>query len=205
MADKKTMSQAEIDALLTASGQAAGTAARPTPAETAEADPHAEARPVAAANAKAQTAAVAEAEPAAAAKAAPPPSTPPEAPQAPQAPQAPRASVALEAVQSTVADLAERLAKIEAAMGALDQLQKTVTEANAIIRKKPQDLQSVANRLQDVTEQVEETARKLRSTPTYNIGEIFQCNSCDSEGLVAIQVKCTECGREKWWGWWPKE
>jgi len=199
MADKTTMSQAEIDALLTPFGQAAGTAARPTPAETAEADPHAEARPVAAANDKAQTAAVAEAEPAAAAKAAPAPSTPPEAPQAPQA------SVALEAVQSTVADLAERLAKIEAAMGALDQLQKTVTEANAIIRKKPQDLQSVANRLQDVTEQVEETARKLRSTPTYNIGEIFQCNSCDSKGLVAIQVKCTECGREKWWGWWPKE
>jgi|GEM_PF-1710643 len=199
MADETVVSQAEVDALLTASGQEAGAAASPMQPETAEGHPHPEARPVAAAKANGKTAALAEAEPAGAAKAGPAPSTPSEVPQSPQA------SVELEAVQSTMADLAQRLAKVEAAVGAFDQMQKTVTEANAILRKQPRDFQSVIDELQQVRAQVEEMAGKLRSTPTYDIAETFQCNSCDSKGLVAIQVKCTECGREKWWGWWPNE
>jgi len=111
----------------------------------------------------------------------------------------------IEPLHAIVADLAQRLAKIEAAMGNLDQLQKTVVEANAIIRQQPQDFQAVVNQLQEFSAQVEDISAKLRSTLGYNIGDIFRCNSCDSKGLVAIRVKCTECGQENWWGWWHND
>ena len=104
-----------------------------------------------------------------------------------------------------VADLAQRVAKMEAAMGKLEELQKTVRDANAILRKEPQDFQAVVNELHEVSDQVEEISEKLRNTPVYDMREIFQCNVCDSHGLCAIRVKCTECGRGNWWGWWPTE
>ena len=108
-------------------------------------------------------------------------------------------------MQSAVADLAQRITKIETAMGRLDQLQKTVTEANAILRKQPRDFQSVVNQLQQLSDEVEEISQNLRSTPVYDMRQIFRCNVCDSHGLCAIRVKCTECGRENWWGWWPEK
>jgi len=31
------------------------------------------------------------------------------------------------------------------------------------------------------------------------------CNSCGSKGWIATNIKCTKCGRETYWGWWPKK
>jgi DNA repair exonuclease SbcCD ATPase subunit len=174
MGDEKVTSQAKKDVLV------------PLEAEW-EAAP-AEAAP---------TAGEAEAAPMATAKAAPAISVPQEEQQTSALPAED------EYVQSTMADLAQRVAKIEAAMGKLEELQKTVRDANTILRKQPRDFQSVVTELQAVSEQVEEISEKLRSTPVYDMGEIFQCNVCHSDGLCAIRVKCTQCGRENWWGWWP--
>jgi chromosome segregation ATPase len=176
MDDEKVMSQADIDAMVAVA-------------------PEKEAVPEEAA----PTAATVEAAPTAKAKAAPATSTSREVRQAPAAPAED------ESVQSMVADLAQRVAKMEAAMGKLEELQKTVTDANAILRKQPQDFQAVVNELQEVGDQVQEISEKLRNTPVYDMRELFQCNVCDSHGLCAIRVKCTECGRENWWGWWPTE
>ena len=32
----------------------------------------------------------------------------------------------------------------------------------------------------------------------------FICEGCGSKGWIATHIKCTECGRETWWGWWPE-
>jgi len=31
------------------------------------------------------------------------------------------------------------------------------------------------------------------------------CNGCGSKGWIATAIKCTKCGRETYWGWWPKK
>jgi len=31
----------------------------------------------------------------------------------------------------------------------------------------------------------------------------FHCGHCQSEGKVAMYLKCTSCGEEQWVGWWP--
>ena len=31
------------------------------------------------------------------------------------------------------------------------------------------------------------------------------CNGCGSKGWIAVAIKCTKCGRETYWGWFPKK
>jgi len=31
------------------------------------------------------------------------------------------------------------------------------------------------------------------------------CKGCGSRGWIASAIKCTKCGRETYWGWWPKK
>jgi len=31
------------------------------------------------------------------------------------------------------------------------------------------------------------------------------CKGCGSKGWIAGAIKCTNCGRETYWGWWPKK
>jgi outer membrane biosynthesis protein TonB len=37
------------------------------------------------------------------------------------------------------------------------------------------------------------------------LSQSFRCDACNSQGFVAFYVKCTDCGKGKWWGWWPKK
>lgn len=33
----------------------------------------------------------------------------------------------------------------------------------------------------------------------------FICTGCGSKGWIATAIKCTECGRQTWWGWFPHQ
>lgn len=110
----------------------------------------------------------------------------------------------LESLRTTVADLMRRVQKIEAALSILEQVEKTMAEAKALAQQTPLASQDMANQLQTMSNQLEDISAKLLNTPSYDIGGMFQCKSCDSEGFVAIRVKCTDCGEERWWGWWPQ-
>jgi hypothetical protein len=33
----------------------------------------------------------------------------------------------------------------------------------------------------------------------------FACSSCGTHGHVAAKVRCTSCGNDALWGWWPKD
>jgi uncharacterized phage infection (PIP) family protein YhgE len=189
MADEKIMSQADIDALVVVKSQE-----EPTSTRAATKDSQAQAAPARETIKSSQT----QAAPAREMKATP---------TRPATRDVPRAAISHNEAENTramVADLAERVARIEATLGKLDQLQKMVTEIKAISQQL-QDIQAMVKQLREVAEQVEDISLKLRSTPAYDIGELFKCNSCGSKGLVAIRIKCTDCGRENWWGWWPEE
>ena len=177
MANKKVTSAIGIDDIM-----AMSPFEEAAPAETDETAAQPEAAPAAPANAK----------------------TTPELSSAEEAPLT-TAPDDVEPMRATVADIVRRVVKIEGALSTLEQLEKTITEAKALANQTPRESQDMANQLQEIGDQVGDMSEKLRSTPGYDIAELFRCNSCDSEGLVAIRVKCTECGREKWWGWWPKE
>jgi len=52
---------------------------------------------------------------------------------------------------------------------------------------------------------VHEAETELLGNPLSGVKHEMICNGCGSEGHVAVRIKCTKCGREMWWGWWPEK
>ena len=46
---------------------------------------------------------------------------------------------------------------------------------------------------------------KLSDNPLSGARYQITCKGCGSKGWVATRIKCTKCGRETYWGWFPKE
>jgi ribosomal protein L37E len=51
---------------------------------------------------------------------------------------------------------------------------------------------------------IEELQNCLDGTPALGLKHHFKCH-CGASGFVALHIKCTKCGRESWWGWFPRE
>jgi len=51
----------------------------------------------------------------------------------------------------------------------------------------------------DIQDEVDAAINKV---PLHDLRERFKC-SCGTRGMVAVHFKCTNCGKESWWGWWP--
>ena len=52
---------------------------------------------------------------------------------------------------------------------------------------------------------LKETNKRLKSSLFMaHLKQHFECNDCRSKGQVAVNVKCTKCGREVWWGFRPE-
>lgn len=100
--------------------------------------------------------------------------------------------------QDTVASLTERLGKAETTLGRLETKGDTCCDISG-----PAERQVIGKTDKAVEHQIKEVTRCVQKTLGYNISKTFKCRSCAGIGTVAIRVKCTKCGKESWWGWWP--
>jgi hypothetical protein len=105
----------------------------------------------------------------------------------------------IQSLAQQISDLSARLAKIEASIGKIESRSQSFGEVSM-----PQ-IKSAVQQMKNVSSQVEIITEGLRGTAGYNLNKTFKCSSCKSTGVVAIKVKCTQCGQENWWGWWPKK
>jgi hypothetical protein len=105
----------------------------------------------------------------------------------------------IQSMGQKIADLSSRLAKIENAINKLEKKAQSSNEVSA------SQMKTAIQQMKNVSSQVEIITEGLRGTAGYNLNKTFKCNSCKSTGMVAIKVKCTQCGQENWWGWWPKK
>ncbi|MEJ2740503.1 MAG: hypothetical protein P8105_11890 [Dehalococcoidia bacterium] len=111
----------------------------------------------------------------------------------------------IENLESTLADLVKRLTTMENAMERLDRLEKQVGENSGASSAAPANgLEEMKSEVQDLSERMDEISGNLKYSLGYGVGKIFQCKHCESKQLVALHVKCTDCGEETWLGWWPK-
>lgn len=46
---------------------------------------------------------------------------------------------------------------------------------------------------------------EVSGNPLSGAKDQITCNGCGSKGCIAARIKCTKCGRETYWGWWPKK
>ena len=96
-----------------------------------------------------------------------------------------------------MSDLRQRIAKLEATVLSIEN-----HAATSGTRDLPKD---TMHQITNIARQIEVINEGLRTTPGYNLGKTFTCASCNSNGAIAIKVRCTSCGKENWWGYWPKK
>ena len=54
------------------------------------------------------------------------------------------------------------------------------------------------NRIDDVED-------KASDDPLWGARYQITCKGCGNKGWIATRMRCTKCGRETYWGWFPKE
>ncbi|HXZ94608.1 MAG TPA: hypothetical protein VEG28_01690 [Dehalococcoidia bacterium] len=117
----------------------------------------------------------------------------------------PVTSIADESLRATIAALAQRVAQIELDIGRLCQLERALADWDAASEPNARAIRSLAKKLQDLSTEVEGIVQSLLGTPAYGARRNFRCNHCGSQGTVATVLRCTQCGKDSLWGWWPKK
>ena len=134
------------------------------------------------------------------------PMPPPPVDAAPQTPQAVvQSELNAEGTQLMLNKMMERMETIGAAIERIGQLENAAIESNAAIRQIRQDMQDMANQVQLVGSKIDGILSNLKATIGYRAQKTFTCSSCKTSGNVATRVRCTQCGEENWWGWWPQK
>ncbi len=127
---------------------------------------------------------------------------PPVTKQVPASPQ-PAAAVPDPGTQMMLDKLAEKVEGFGAAFERINQLEKVISETNSAIQQMRAEFQNFGGQTQLINSKVDGILANLKTTLGYRAQKTFTCNSCRRKGQVAAKVKCTECGQENWWGWWP--
>ncbi len=76
-------------------------------------------------------------------------------------------------------------------------------DTTAAVRQMSQRLDGITRQLKKMDGRVGTISKNLEATPEYAARKDFTCSSCGSHGYLAVPLKCTGCGSEGWWGWWP--
>ena len=79
------------------------------------------------------------------------------------------------------------------------------------VKRLRDELRALADRVEKLEERVSAVQvdimlldDRLREIPISNLYRDFKCSLCGSKHLVAVKFKCTKCGYEGWWGYWPR-
>lgn len=106
----------------------------------------------------------------------------------------------------SVAEIVARLDKLEETVRRLEQLEARVERLSAFSGRGGQNTLPVQDDIiQDLKTRIAELEGNLKAIPLYGLRKTFKCDSCGAGSYVAALIKCTTCGKERWWGWWPKK
>ena len=93
--------------------------------------------------------------------------------------------------------------RVKPAKGATKGLRETAADTGDSSGAMEQKVASLEQGLQVLDSRVDALTERLDNTPTADMRYRFKCDGCGSEGLLATRIRCTKCGREVWWGWFP--
>lgn len=117
----------------------------------------------------------------------------------------PKANVSNEAVNdlnAKIAELTKQLNQINSAIQRLDGFEKKLGALSAKVENNRESSQTV-QKVQKLNDELKKIALNLKGTPGYGIKNSFDCEKCSDHGHVAVMFRCTSCGHERWYGWWP--
>jgi len=100
--------------------------------------------------------------------------------------------------------LTKQLGQITGALKRLDAVEKKLGDLTAKVENNRESAQT-AQRVQKLNDELKKIPVNLKGTPGYGIKHTFDCEKCSDHGHVAVMFRCTNCGHERWYGWWPEK
>lgn len=110
----------------------------------------------------------------------------------------------LNALNAKVVNLTDQLAKMGPSLKRLEYLEKKVIDLEMKLEKNNKS-QELLHRVNQLSEEYKKLSVNLKGTPGYGVRHSFTCEKCNDQGHVAQMFRCTSCGQEKWYGWWPNK
>jgi uncharacterized coiled-coil protein SlyX len=107
------------------------------------------------------------------------------------------------ALQKTVADLTRQVSKLANTAQRIDLLEERTSQLAQLIQHQAHNVPPAEEQIAEIQAQLRDLSRHLNERP--ELREVFECRHCKSKGTVAFLTKCTACGRERWFGWWPRQ
>ena len=107
------------------------------------------------------------------------------------------------ALQKTVADLTRQVSKLADTAQRLDSREERTSQLAQVIQRSAHDDQPSAEIIAEIQARLRDLSRHLNHRN--ELREEFECEHCKSQGNVAFLTKCTSCGQERWFGWWPSK
>jgi DNA repair exonuclease SbcCD ATPase subunit len=107
-------------------------------------------------------------------------------------------------LNAKIAELTKQLNQIQGAIKSLDGIEKKLGALTAKVENNKEPAQT-AERVQKLNDELKKIAHNLKGTPGYGIKHSFDCEKCSDHGHVAVMFRCTRCGQERWYGWWPEK
>ena len=110
----------------------------------------------------------------------------------------------LERIMDKLNDLTQRIESMESEISVLWDRKSAQPDHSSNIEVLEDRLDRESEKIRKTGEQLSQIARALKGTPGYNAREQFTCTTCGSKGHLSVPMRCTECGTEGWWGWYPE-
>ena len=107
--------------------------------------------------------------------------------------------------QASLTALNSRFDGLQAAMIRIDALEQTLSGLSDLITKGVPGSKTVNADMKRLAAQVDRLSQELRHSFGVSAKHGYSCDSCGHLGEVAAHVKCTHCGKDGLWGWWPPE
>ncbi len=109
---------------------------------------------------------------------------------------------AIAALAAQNKSLQEKIARLEAKVQKLEQMEKV--RSGVVAPVNPQDFQELNKKVEQLTELLQAMSLKLQGTLGYDIFHLFTCEKCGAKENVSSVYRCTSCGHETWLGWRTK-
>jgi len=109
----------------------------------------------------------------------------------------------LGSMHQSLEELSEQTGSLGVRLEELEQKLSEAADLGAAITRLEKRLGTALQQLMEMEARVSAISGKLRDTPSYGVRGEFTCESCGAQGSIAIPLKCTRCGKQGWWGWWP--
>jgi uncharacterized coiled-coil protein SlyX len=104
----------------------------------------------------------------------------------------------LEVLNERITNLETKIETFECSENQANEIAGSVSEYSRELEKEKRQLTAISGTLQNVV-------TELKNTPGAGMRKRYTCSQCGQQGYMVVPVRCSACGTEGWWGWWPEK